>query len=655
MERDAESPVSSLQSDDGLESCPEERDHAPFSPGQIISGRYKIISTLGAGGTSVVYKASHLTLNRPVALKVLNRHLMSGSSATERFQREALTVSTLDHSNIVKIFGVGKIGEAPFMAMELLEGESLAELLKREGRLSKEQALPIFCQLLDALSHAHEKSVIHRDLKPSNIFLCGYDRTVKLLDFGIAKIGSDTENGAQKLTATGEIFGTLTYMSPEQIAGAKVDSRSDLYSMACLIYEALDGNPPFRGETPFAIMAQHTNGKAGCSAFIDESLREVILWGMAKDPHDRPQSAAEFKRSLLDPGLLASPGSKTKEKNRKRLLTSVLIIAIGAMFACSIALKVPQNDKASSSKKTKATTKLSMTETMLRAAEKANDSVIYGQEEMRATIFDLDELIANGKSSRSQKYAANFIKYLMERKMHLSNAECAKTLADCLPLTYTRDGKPTSETGLVQIQMAKLLQSDGQDDRAFEIAQSCLETFKLKPAKMGGIPNSLRLVKSNSSIRDPYILMSQVEGSRGNFDEALQYADLAYENSISNPYWRFDVTQIKGGILLKMKKNSEAENLLRAEMSAAEKYINLPSASQHDIRYGIKSFRLIGQWAAEHHIISIARKAFERERDITQEIGGFDDLHRDAVSSLSKLNRYSKSAKSDTANLTASN
>lgn len=656
MERDAESPVSSLQSDDGLESCTEKRDRASISPGQIISGRYKIISSLGSGGMSVVYKASHLTLNRPVALKILNRHFIPGSSATERFQREALTVSTLDHPNIVKIFGVGKIGEAPFMAMELLEGESLADLLKRQGRLSQEQALPIFCQLLDALKHAHEKSIVHRDLKPSNVFLCENAKAVKLLDFGIAKLGGDTGSGAQKLTATGEIFGTLTYMSPEQCSGAQVDYRSDLYSMGCLIYEVLDGQPPFRGDTAYSIMAQHTNGHAGSSAFIDESVREVILWAMEKDPSDRPQSAAELKRVLLEPALLARK-EKAPHNGRNRLLPTICVIAIGALLTCFIVLKTTHKDPVLTTKKVsaKSTTKVSITASLLHAAEKANDSVAFSTEELKSSIAELDQLATSRKCSRVQKYAATFIKYLIEKRMNTSNTQLLNTLTACLPMTFTKDGKPTKETGLIQLYQARTLNSDGQGVQAFQTAQKCVETLKQKPVTMEGIPDYLRLVKSNSSIRDPYMLLAEIDGRRGEYEDALKYADLAYENSISNPYWRFDATRIKLGILLKMKKNTEVENLLRSEMSAAERYVNLPSSSQHDIRHGIRSFALIGQWALEQGILPIARSAFERERDIATEIGGFEDLHREAVDSLTKLDKYPKTAKAETIHLTASN
>ncbi len=480
MERDAEPPASSLQSDDSLESCPRKRDRASVSPGQMVGGRYKVHSLLGKGGMSIVYKASHVTLGRPVALKILNRHLQSGGSAAERFQREALAISAMDHPNIVKIFGVGNIDDTPYMSMELLEGESLADLLKREQRLTPERAIPIFCQLLDALAHAHERSIIHRDIKPSNVFICA-DQSVKLLDFGIAKISNDTADSAQKLTATGEIFGTISYMSPEQCTGGKVDHRSDLYSVACLMYEAVDGKPPFTATSAYALATQHTSGHANATEFIAGELGNVILHGLSKNPDDRPQSAAEFKKLLLEPHLLQKKGSKKKPASMtpKQIALGLSLLAVGTMTAYvawqhSSQKHQPLAQKASS---THSIAKTPIFETLARLARLANNSNATSPDSIKNAIAEIDELVEIRKCTRLQKYSAYFIKHSLQKRLLLQEAEIIASLDECLPFSLTQDGKPTNETGLVQLTKARILLAAGQIERALETTTECEATF----------------------------------------------------------------------------------------------------------------------------------------------------------------------------------
>src|SRR6185437_8515474 len=191
--------------------------------GQVIDERYEIIDCLGSGGMCTVYKAQQLLLDKPCALKFLKRQLITDTTV-QRFQREAVTVSSLNHPNIVSVSGFGVWNSQPYMAAELVEGVSLAQLLQQQRRLEKTRALGIFNQILDALSHAHERGIVHRDLKPSNVMIAAND-SVKLVDFGIAKLLPESGKEIQKLTQTADIFGTLLYMSPEQCLGYPVDAR----------------------------------------------------------------------------------------------------------------------------------------------------------------------------------------------------------------------------------------------------------------------------------------------------------------------------------------------------------------------------------------------------------------------------------------------
>jgi serine/threonine protein kinase len=328
------------------ETVPASKEHAGDSDlllqsHAIIDEKYEVLSLLGKGGMCTVYKAKHLTLDRLVALKVLQRTLVRDEDALPRFKREAIAISGLDHPNIVKVFGFGVHGNAPFMAIEYLEGISLAELLKQEHRLSKERALPIFVQILDALSHAHERGVIHRDLKPSNVMLIGSDQ-VKLVDFGIAKILPEPGKELQKLTRTGEVFGTAVYMSPEQCRAEALDARSDLYSMGCLMYEVLDGQVPIKGDTYYATLSRQLTDDPRESTFLSHDFGRSILYALKKETKDRPQSASELKEALLNPSSLVA--KTTKETAQKKPLKQwvmrgcialiVVQLIAGVLFVC---------------------------------------------------------------------------------------------------------------------------------------------------------------------------------------------------------------------------------------------------------------------------------------------------------------------------------
>ncbi|HEY9789068.1 MAG TPA: serine/threonine-protein kinase [Candidatus Obscuribacterales bacterium] len=316
--------------------------------GQVIDERYEIIDCLGSGGMCTVYKAQQLLLDKPCALKFLKRQLITDTTV-QRFQREAVTVSSLNHPNIVSVSGFGVWNSQPYMAAELVEGVSLAQLLQQQRRLEKTRALGIFNQILDALSHAHERGIVHRDLKPSNVMIAAND-SVKLVDFGIAKLLPESGKEIQKLTQTADIFGTLLYMSPEQCLGYPVDARADIYAMGCLMYEVLTGHPPLQAETPFALMHKHLTEEPADASLLDRGLAPIVMQCLEKDPQNRPQSAAALKELLACPP--AAPISLTykalkKQRRNIRRLLRVLVglasIVVGAL-ACIIIFRHVSTD-----------------------------------------------------------------------------------------------------------------------------------------------------------------------------------------------------------------------------------------------------------------------------------------------------------------------
>lgn len=278
-----------------------------LADGEVFASKYAILQRLGSGGMSVVYKAKDIGLRRIVALKVLRGGREMDSGAVRRFQQEARAASRLNHEGIVGVhdFGVAKDGP-PYLVLEYVEGQSIAELLEQTGIFSKQRTIDIMLQACDALSHAHAAGVIHRDIKPSNMMLCHINgkEMLRFVDFGIAKIEKLTES-AQKLTQTGEIFGSPLYMAPEQCLGKAVDGRADIYSLGCVMYEMLTGAPPLIGENAVETIYKHLQeqpiplskaqqmGNANLS-----KLEGVVMRCLEKDPDKRFTNLQELHTAL---------------------------------------------------------------------------------------------------------------------------------------------------------------------------------------------------------------------------------------------------------------------------------------------------------------------------------------------------------------------
>ncbi len=242
-----------------------ERDQAL---GKVFAGRFQIESVLGEGGMGRVYRATQLSIGREVALKTLSASLITDRSHMRRFYLEARSASTLTSPHVVRIydFGIDEASGAPFIAMELLVGQELRQLLRKQKTLSIRRTVRILGQVTMALREAEGARIVHRDLKPENVFLInptGDSEFTKVMDFGIAKaIRSDTESGASALTATGTTLGTPTYMAPEHVMGEKLDSRADLYAIGCMMFEMLVGRPPFQAAETMDVLVRHLSAPA---------------------------------------------------------------------------------------------------------------------------------------------------------------------------------------------------------------------------------------------------------------------------------------------------------------------------------------------------------------------------------------------------------
>lgn len=280
-------------------------------------GHYEIVAELGRGGMGVVYKGYEPALTRYVAIKELSPALAHDHNLVERFLREARSMASLNDPHIIQVYFIGQENNQPFFAMEFVEGESLSQLIKREGRLSIADVLKILLQTARGLQTAHERGVVHRDIKPANLMLDLRGR-VKIADFGIALARQEFD---AKLTGTGEFVGTPGYLSPEICLGKSVDARSDLFALGIVMFEALTGRLPFSDESPLKLMLDVVQAEIpdirGINSEVGADTAAILTKLVAKEPADRYQSAADLIADLERHPLIAGQGTQLGLQVRK--------------------------------------------------------------------------------------------------------------------------------------------------------------------------------------------------------------------------------------------------------------------------------------------------------------------------------------------------
>jgi len=294
----------------------------------LFDGRYRIVRKLGSGGMANVYLAEDEDLGRRVAIKILNDRYANDDLFIERFRREAKSAAGLSHPNIVSIYDRGEAEGTYYIAMEVIEGRSLKELILTRGALPVDTAIGYAKQLLEALRFAHRHGIIHRDIKPHNVLVSADQHVkaneprLKVADFGIAR------HGASQMTEAGSIMGTAQYLSPEQARGAPVTAASDLYSAGVVLYEMLTGKVPFTGDSAIEIAMKHVNElprpPSKLRAEIPPELDQIVLRALAKEPEDRYQTAEEFIEDLerVEAGLPISRATATAA-------TALLVAPVG--------------------------------------------------------------------------------------------------------------------------------------------------------------------------------------------------------------------------------------------------------------------------------------------------------------------------------------
>jgi len=282
--------------------------------GSTLASRFHLLEVIGEGGMGRVYRAEEVATGKPVAVKLLHPEFVGDDHVVQRFEREARVTTELSHPNIVNVIEFGEWNGRMYLAMELLVGKPLAELIgdggKKGPRLTVKRTLEIIRPVLDALDYAHERGVVHRDLKPENVMVIPgrgllARESIKLLDFGIAKLGHHPERPAtQQITQHGLVIGTPAYMSPEQAAGQEADMRSDVYSCGVMLFHMLTGRRPFEAASNYDVIRMHLDTQpkplleVGAGAWIPDAVEGVVMRALSKRPAERYQSAGELRRAL---------------------------------------------------------------------------------------------------------------------------------------------------------------------------------------------------------------------------------------------------------------------------------------------------------------------------------------------------------------------
>src|SRR5260370_13112287 len=269
---------------------------------RLLGGRYELDGVVGRGGMAEVYRARDIRLDRIVAIKTLRADLARDQIFQARFRREAQSAASLNHPSIVAVYDTGEDMATglpvPYIVMEYVDGRTVRDLLQEGHRLLPERSLEIIDGVLRALDYSHQAGIVHRDIKPGNVMVTR-NSDIKVMDFGIAPAITHAQ---ATIPQTAQVIGTAQYLSPEQARGERVDSRSDLYSAGCLLYELLTGRPPFTGDSPVAIAYQHVRENPVPPSRVDPDVPAwadaIVLKAMAKAPADRDQSAAEMRADL---------------------------------------------------------------------------------------------------------------------------------------------------------------------------------------------------------------------------------------------------------------------------------------------------------------------------------------------------------------------
>lgn len=519
--------------------------------GTKINQKYLIVSQLGIGGGGAVYLAQDTELSRKVAIKILHHSSLCEDNSVKRFEREGRILSLLQHKNIVSIYSAGILDDAfPFMVMEFVEGRTLNHVLNEEGPLSAERVAGIALQVCAGLSAAHQKGVIHRDLKPQNLIIeeLADLESVKILDFGLSTISLSNESDSQRLTQTGTLLGSVNYMSPELCAGQKVDARSDIYSLACVLYELLSGKPPFDADNAIGILHKHRElmpeplPAFAKESVIGEELELVVFKALQKAPLDRFQSASEMADCLallgkgsqsvnpIDRCALEKQSVPKNSRTPAFFLASIFALGLALALISYLNLKPAPNGshEVLRSKKAQRRIQPKHKQSQLIALAKQHATLMTGpsnKDQLEEHLREIQALLPFLKQKQNR-----FVLYCLEADtlaaLGRTEEQCKidrKILEQCkLP-----NGTYTAEGATAFFRLGKVLETMGRVDESvinFERAIDIVEKYESDPdyPKLG-VDDGFNMLAGATLKGDAEELISNIFEKKGDSKKTLDY------------------------------------------------------------------------------------------------------------------------------------
>lgn len=538
---------------------------AALRPGEIFQERYELISVLGAGGVGTVYKARQIDFDRIVALKILHPEIAADEEYKARFLREAQALSVLKHPNIVTVYHLGATDEGiPYLVMEYISGKSVRSLLNESQKISVVQACLIVKDAAKALHYVHSHGIIHRDLKPENLIVeeqANGSFEIKIIDFGLAHVDGPVD---QKLTGTGNLIGTVFYMSPEQCRGQRLDQRSDVYSLTVCFYEMITGTHPFVADNPVGMLYQHVNASIPALAGQEfrkyqPALNELLQSGLAKSPSDR---IADMESMMVHCDKVLSSSHTRNWKYEKALqifLVIILPVIVGAglIYFARNAKESKSPDQISSSN--------SITEMRLKRGSllqrlasikqrKAHAVVKYDanptklQQEQTAILNDLEALLPFLETQPvGVRFAAMKLKFDIEYYLHSRDFE--DTLNKALRLSRV-NGKDTIQSAECYATLSSYYLNRGGPDNLRLAEVNAKKALKIsgevekQPDSVPrlSIPESVDSCSLGLLSVNPLINLAEVAAARRQFDLELDYFKLAAIRCGAQGFHRFMIT-----------------------------------------------------------------------------------------------------------------
>lgn len=545
-------------------------------PDLLIPG-FEILDTLGEGGHGTVYKARMVMLDRLVAVKVIKD---DGSEDLkrqfERIQMEAKLLSKMKHPNIVQVFQVGVCADGrPFLACEYLDGIELSRLVAERGRLGKELLLSIFSQILEALQYAHENNLIHRDIKPGNIMIVEDKDSgkyeVKILDFGIARDMELKDRDNPGLTRSTILSGSPAYMSPEQCRGEKLEASSDLYSVACVMYECLCGEPPYGGGSILEVQYKHIHSEPDLSRpelkEAGEPALRLLGSALSKDPEKRPGTAAAFKLELQN-AFGASGQNGTRSAGKAILLfLGLAVMALAALilvggksqpgpagpFFSPPGMKEAKLGSSAKSKSNTPTARLNAFAERLAGIDVGDPSSFDGKKLMK----ELDEMLAQTRE-RDLRFAAYYLKYYMTTNAQEQESYIDQALKQC-KLPGAKTAFEACYCYFLKSRFAGGRKDFREQERLLKEVMNCIEQRDSQ--------ESLNLSKQVENVINPSLQLVTIGDlaknaeDQGRFEEALSYYSKSAEKG--GNFTPTDIYINWAELLIKMKRLKEAKALIK--------------------------------------------------------------------------------------------